>query len=92
MALVTCACFVICARPTTPRAALAIVAATIPVAIATNALRVAVTGLAAHFAGPWAAEGFLHAFSGAVLFAAALSGLLAFERSMRFLDRPRSAA
>ena len=92
MALLTCACFVIGARPTRPATAIAIVAATIPVAITTNALRVAITGLTAHYAGPWAAEGFLHSFSGTVLFIVAASGLLAIERSLRAFERRRVAA
>jgi exosortase len=91
MALLTCACVVVCIRPTRLAVALAVIAATVPVAIATNALRVAIAGLAAQFAGPWAAEGFLHACSGAVLFLAGLCGLLALERSVRALQRPRVA-
>jgi exosortase len=89
MALLSCACFVTCVRPTKPLTAIAVLASTIPVAIGINALRVAVTGLAAQFAGPWAAEGFFHAASGIVLFVAALGALLAVERSLRLLDEPR---
>jgi len=92
MALLTCACVVVCMRPTRPAAAIAVMAATVPVAIATNALRVAIAGLAAQFAGPWAAEGFLHACSGAVLFIVGLSGLLALERSISRVQRSRAAA
>jgi exosortase len=91
MALVTCACLVIATRPTRPTTGAVLLAATIPVAIATNALRVAITGLAAYFAGPWAAEGFLHSFSGTVLFVVAMSGLLMLDRSLRAVERMRVA-
>jgi exosortase len=46
----------------------AIALATIPVAIVTNGLRVAGTGVAAHYLGPEAAEGFFHTFSGWLVF------------------------
>jgi exosortase len=46
--------------------------ATIPIAIVTNAVRVAGTGIAAHYVGARAAEGFLHAFSGWLIFVVAL--------------------
>jgi exosortase len=63
------------------RAALAL--SSVPVAIAANAARVAGTGLAAHWIGPQAAEGFLHEFSGWVVFAAAFALLLAIHRAFR---------
>jgi exosortase len=44
---------------------------TIPIAIAANGIRVAGTGIAAHFYGPQAAEGFFHSFSGWIIFVAA---------------------
>jgi exosortase len=47
---------------------LLIVCSTIPVAIIANGLRVAGTGVAAHYFGPAAAEGFFHTFSGWVVF------------------------
>ena len=46
--------------------------ATVPIAILTNAIRVAGTGIAAHYIGARAAEGFLHAFSGWLVFVVAL--------------------
>jgi exosortase D (VPLPA-CTERM-specific) len=46
----------------------------IPIAIFANGIRVAGTGVAAHFIGPRAAEGFLHTFSGWMVFVVA--GLL----------------
>jgi exosortase len=52
-----------------------LVVAAIPVAIAANALRVAGTGIAAEWVSPAAAEGFLHTFSGAVIFVVAALGL-----------------
>ncbi len=44
---------------------------TIPIAIAANGIRVAGTGIAAHFYGPEAAQGFFHSFSGWIIFVAA---------------------
>jgi len=46
--------------------------ATIPIAIVTNAVRVAGTGIAAHYVVARAAEGFLHPFSGWLIFVVAL--------------------
>ena len=60
------------------RAALAL--ASVPVAIVTNAGRVAGTGLAAHVWSPEAAEGFFHAFSGWIVFGVAFAALLAVQR------------
>jgi exosortase len=42
--------------------------ATVPIAIVANAARVGLTGIAAHMAGPTVADGFLHTFSGWVMF------------------------
>lgn len=47
--------------------------ASIPVAIAVNGFRVAGTGIAAHYYGPEAAQGFLHEFAGLFMFAAAFA-------------------
>jgi exosortase len=44
---------------------------TIPIAIVTNGARVAGTGIAAHYFGPEAAQGFFHEFSGWLVFIAA---------------------
>jgi exosortase len=54
-----------------------IVASAIPVAIFSNGARVAGTGMAAHWIGPQAAEGFLHEFSGLVVFVVAFLLILA---------------
>jgi exosortase len=62
--------------------------ATIPVAVATNAARVAGTGLAAHVWGPIAARGVLHTASGTVAFCAAVLTLVALAR----LDRAFAAS
>lgn len=51
--------------------------ATVPIAVLTNGLRVAGTGIAAHHYGPEAAEGFLHTFSGWLVFVSALVLLFA---------------
>lgn len=59
--------------------------ATVPVAIVTNGLRVAGTGLAAHYIGPQAATGFLHAFSGWLMFVLAFGLLLLTQRTLASL-------
>ncbi|NOY45645.1 MAG: exosortase [Deltaproteobacteria bacterium] len=50
---------------------LLLVVATVPIAIAANALRITGTGLLTHYVSPEAAEGFFHTFSGWVVFVAA---------------------
>lgn len=52
----------------------------IPVAVLTNGFRVAGTGIAAHRFGAAAAEGFLHEFSGWLVFVAAFGLTLAIQR------------
>jgi exosortase len=59
---------------------LVIVASTIPVAILANGARVAGTGIAAHWWGPEAAQGFFHEFSGWVVFMSALAMILGIQR------------
>jgi len=53
----------------------AIAATAVPVAIVTNGLRVAGTGIAAHHFGPEAAEGFFHTFSGWLVFVVAFAAM-----------------
>lgn len=55
--------------------------ATIPVAIAANGIRVAGTGVAAHYVGAEAATGFLHTFSGWIMFILASGLLLIIQRT-----------
>jgi exosortase len=65
---------------------------TIPVAILSNGLRVAGTGIAAHRFGPAAAEGFFHEFSGWALFVVAFLMMLGLQRLLlRALPPPRPA-
>lgn len=66
--------------------------ATIPVAIVTNGLRVAGTGVAAHYYGPSAAEGFFHTFSGWLVFVAAFMLLFAVARALQLLIPGRGAS
>ncbi len=65
----------------------AIALAAIPIAIVANAARVAGTALAAEWISPAAADGFLHLFSGWLMFVVAFVGLLAFHR-LAFGSRP----
>jgi exosortase A len=68
-----------------PGVRIAIALSAIPVAIAANALRVAGTGIAAHYYGSAAAEGFFHSFSGWIVFIAAFAMLFAVIRLLRWL-------
>lgn len=61
---------------TPPWKKLLIVACAVPVTVAMNTLRIAVTGLFVRHFGAAAAEGFVHAFEGWILFLAALALLL----------------
>ena len=67
----------------------AIALATVPVAIAANGLRVAGTGIAAHYYGLEAAEGFFHTFSGWLVFVASFAMLFVV---MQFIVRLAPAA
>jgi len=60
-------------------------AATVPIAIVANGLRVAGTGLTAHFYGTRAAEGFFHTFSGWLVFLAAALLLVMVHGAMRWM-------
>jgi exosortase len=66
----------------------AIALSTVPVAILANGLRVAGTGVAAHYYGAVAAQGFFHAFSGWLVFLAAFIMLFAIVRFLRWLAPP----
>jgi exosortase A len=76
----------------------AIALSSIPVAIIANGVRVAGTGLAAHFFGPAAAQGFLHTFSGWLVFVFAFVLLFGVVRTLQWLFpsappvRPAAAA
>ncbi len=69
-------------------ARIAIVLAAVPIAVLANAARVAGTGLASHWFGPRAAEGFFHGFSGWLMFAAAFLALLVVQRIIRRVSWP----
>lgn len=60
---------------------------TVPVAVATNAARVAGTGFAAHSWGSATAEGLLHTASGTLAFTTAVIALLAIDRFLRVPPR-----
>ena len=67
--------------------------AAVPIAILANAARVAGTGLASELVSPAAAEGFLHTFSGWLLFVVAFIGLVAVQRALASMpaDSPVAA-
>jgi exosortase len=58
----------------------AVVLAAVPLAIATNAFRVAGTAMASRWIGPSAADGFFHSFSGWVLFLVTCGALMLLQR------------
>jgi exosortase len=68
---------------------LATVIATVPIAIVANGFRVAGTGIAAHYYGPDAATGFLHTFSGWLVFAFSFAMLFVVMAAIQRLARPR---
>jgi exosortase len=60
----------------------ALILATAPVAIVTNGLRVAGTGVAAHYYGAAVADGFFHTFSGWLVFVSAFVIMLVLHRGL----------
>jgi exosortase len=78
---------------TDPRLAarITIALSSIPIAIIANGLRIAGTGVAAHYISPSTATGFFHAFSGWTMFLTSAVMLMAVTRAVRMLPvRPRS--
>ena len=59
----------------------------VPSAIITNAIRIVIAGVSAHRFGPAAAEGFLHEFSGWLVFLAALVLLLVMHKILRYVRK-----
>ena len=69
-----------------------IVASAIPVAIVANGVRVAGTGMAAHWIGKEAADGFLHEFSGWIVFIFAFAMILILQKLLvRFAPQKKVA-
>jgi exosortase len=64
-----------------------IVVASVPIAILANALRVAGTGILAHYYGMKIAEGFFHTFSGWVVYVLAFVMMLMFGWTVDFVVR-----
>ena len=64
-----------------------LVAFMVPSAIVSNAIRIMGAGMMAHRFGPGAAEGFLHTFSGWVIFVAALIMMLACHWVLRHIGK-----
>lgn len=65
-----------------------IIFSAVPIAVATNALRVIVTGILAQWWGASAAEGFFHEFAGMAVFAMAMVMLVAFGELLRRAGGP----
>ncbi len=64
-----------------------LIASVIPIAIFTNAARVTITGVMAHYRGEEAAQGFQHAFSGWLIFIVAMLMLLVVAQFLRSVSR-----
>lgn len=64
----------------------------VPIAILTNALRIMGAGILGRRFGAWAAEGFLHEFSGWVIFLTALAVMFASHRILRRIGKARREA
>ena len=70
-----------------PRFRILLAIATVPIAIVSNGVRVAGSGLAAHYYGPDAARGFLHESTGMIVFAVAFAILVIVARLLRWALR-----
>ena len=64
-----------------------LIVAMVPLAIVSNGTRVMITALMANYIGPQAAEGFMHEFSGWVIFVVATVLFLAFHALINFTRR-----
>lgn len=62
----------------------------IPIALITNAIRITVAGVMAHLFGASTAEGFLHEFSGWVIFLSAILLMFLCHRMLRLSVAPRN--
>ncbi len=71
---------------------IAVALSAVPVAIVTNAARVAGTGIAAHYFGPEAAQGFFHEFSGWIMFVLAFSLMLGIQGLLARIAPPSRQA
>jgi exosortase len=69
-----------------------LVAASIPIAIAANAVRIFGTGLCVQYWDPDKAEGFFHEFSGWVMFLVSLACLFMVHRAMMLIPARRRPA
>jgi exosortase len=64
----------------------------VPIAILANGIRIAGTGLAAHYIGPETATGFFHAFQGWMMYIVSLAMLMAVAAVVKKLGKMASAA
>ena len=62
--------------------------AAVPLAIGLNGMRIALTGLAATWLGPWAAGGPVHEVSGWIVFVVALGCVWALQQALRSAELP----
>jgi exosortase len=62
-----------------------LVLSAVPIAVVTNSLRVAATGLLTYFVGQEMAEGFFHTFTGWMIFMLALGFVVVFHKALSFM-------
>jgi exosortase/archaeosortase family protein len=77
-------------RTTARRVILAL--ASIPIAVAANAIRIVGTGLCVQYWDPVKALGFFHEFSGWVMFVISLACLYLIHCFMRIVSRPKEVS
>jgi exosortase len=68
-----------------------IAASSVPIAIVANGLRIAGTGLAAQYIGPWAASGFFHSFQGWAMFMVSIAMLISVAAAVKRIGTTKSA-
>ena len=71
---------------------IALVALMLPIAVASNTVRVVGAGMLSYRLGPGFADGFFHGFSGWLTFLSAVLLMLAAHRLLRRMVQPRRAA
>jgi exosortase len=89
MTLGTLALFLTDFVPLTRVSVLVLMALVVPVAIAANVVRLALTAGLAAVGGPETAESFLHGFSGIVVFITGLAALVACAKALQWIERAR---
>jgi exosortase len=86
MAMLMLGTVIIYINPMTHKAKMALMTATMPIAILANILRVTGTGILAHFYGEKVARGFLHEFSGIAVFVFGMALLMMVYKIIQYFQ------